>query len=178
MKKNWMIITGVGFAVLLSLAGCNKVKDLLNVTFTTNNVEATFTVEPAAAGNFTSTQNVVTSDLKDQISSQGGNIGSLKSVEVDTCTISVVTAERNLNAFQSVEVWVQVTGQAEKKIAWIDNVPDNVTAVGLAILSDDIKALIDNDQYTVTVKGVLDSALETAIDLKATIKYKVVVGAK
>ncbi len=173
-----MILTGISLVMLLTLSRCNKIKDLLDVTFTTSSINAIFTVNPAAAGDYSSTQTVVQSDLNDQITSHGGSIASVKSIEIDSCIISVVTANRNLNPFKSIEVYAQVTGQAEKEIAWIENIPDNVTAVGLTLLTDDIKALIDNDSYTVTVKGVLDSALVTAIDLKATIKYKVVVGPK
>jgi hypothetical protein len=178
MKKIRINRVGISFIMLLLFTGCDKVKNLLDVTFTTDRVEITFTVNPSAAGAFSSTQEVVQSDLNQQISDNGGSTGDLKSVELDTCSLLVVTPERNLNPFQSLEVWVQATGEAEKKIAWVENIPENVTSVVLSLSSDDIKSLLDKDQYTVTVKGVLDSALETAIDLKAVVKYNVVVGPK
>jgi hypothetical protein len=178
MKRKWMKIVIVFFMGLLVFSGCNQVKDLLDVTFTADNVTVSFTVNPAAAGAYSTTDQVVTSDLNDQIASNGGNISALKNVELQECTINVVTAGRNLDPFQSVEVWVKVDGQPDKEIAWNESVPAGVTSVPLSISGDDIKALIDQDQYTVTVKGILDGALETAIDLQAILKYKVVVGPK
>jgi hypothetical protein len=178
MKRNRMKIVIVFFMGLLVFSGCNQVKDLLDVTFNANEVDVSFTVNPAAAGVYTTTDQVVTSDLNDQIASNGGNISALKSVALQECTINVVTAGRNLDPFQSVEVWVKVTGQPEKEIAWNESIPTGVTSVPLSISADDIKALIDQDQYTVTVKGILDGGLETAIDLQAVLKYKVVVGPK
>jgi len=165
----------MGFIVF---SGCSKVKDLLDVTFTANSVEVAFTVDSAAAGTYTSADQVVTSDLNEQITSNGGSVGALKSIELTACTINVVTADRNLDPFKSMEVWVKVTGQTDKKIAWNDSVPTGVTSVPLLISADDIKDLLDQDQYTVTVKGVLDGALEKAIDLKAILTYKVVVSPK
>jgi hypothetical protein len=178
MKRNCIYLGGILFIGLLLVTGCDKVKNLLDVTFTTSSTEVTFTVNPIAAGPFTSTQSIVQSDLNDQISSNGGSIDALKSVELNECTINVVTPDRNLNPFQSIAVYAQVTGQSEQKIAWADSIPNGVTTVNLTLSSDDIKSLIDQSQYTVTVKGVLDGALETAIDLKAIVTYNVVVGPK
>jgi hypothetical protein len=178
MKKTGTISLGLTFIMLLLFSGCDKVKNLLDVTFTSDSTSVDFRVDSSAAGAFTSTQVVVQSDLNQQITDNGGSISELKSVEIQGCKIVVLSADRNLNAFQSLEVYAEVTGQAEKKLAWIDNVPENVTSVELSLSSDDIKSLIDQDQYTITVKGVLDNALAPSINLRAIVRYKVVVGPK
>jgi hypothetical protein len=175
MKRTLLKLLSISSLVILLFPGCDKAKDLLDISFTSNSVDAYFTVNPSSAGAYSSTETIVSSDMSDQISSNGGNISSLKSIELETCTITVQSADRNLNPFQSLEVYINVPGVGEKKVAWVDNVPTNVTYVALSISSDDIKTLIDQDQYTVTVRGILDGALDPAIDLKATITYKVVV---
>jgi len=63
------------------------------------------------------------------------------------------------------------------RIAWIDNIPANSTSVIATTSDTELKSFLDETSNTATAKVTLDQALTTAITIKATINYKVTVGA-
>jgi hypothetical protein len=159
-----------------TMGSCDKVNDLLDISFTTDYVEATFTVNPSDAGEYTFTETVMQSDLQQEISDNGGSIGNLKEVTIEEATLEVVSPGKNLDAFSWVEVYVSTPTIAEAMVASIETIPDGQTSVALQLSEEDLKNLLEEDEYTVRVVGELDEPITESIDLKIKIKYDVVVG--
>jgi hypothetical protein len=91
MKRNKLIMPTFIVVVIILFSGCNKLKDALEVNFTTNGTEITFTVNPSAAGDYSITKEISQSDVNQEIKDNGGDVGKLKSVKLDNCIFEVVT---------------------------------------------------------------------------------------
>jgi hypothetical protein len=63
------------------------------------------------------------------------------------------------------------------RIAWVDNIPDGLSSIIATTSNTELKGFMDETSNTATAKVTLDQALTTAITIKATLKYTVVVGA-
>jgi hypothetical protein len=171
MKKFMLLIPILFVTVILLFSGCKKITDKLDITITTDETEITFTVNPSPAGDYTFIQDSLQSDLDQQIANNGGDASKIKSVTVNECNFDVVTPDRFLDEFKSVELDLNST-----KVAWKDNIPVSSISEKLIIAHDDLNSILHKDMYTVTAKGTLDQELKTAITIKARIKYSVKVG--
>jgi hypothetical protein len=172
MKKNKLLTPALVLVTFLLFSGCDKLKEALEISFTTNEIDATFTVNPTPAGEYTSTQEVIQSDLKQQIKDNGGDIDKIKSIKVEECILEVVTPDRTFKEFKSADLYLNTT-----KIGWIDNIPENSTSEILSFSQDDLESFLEDDSYTAVAKGTLDQELTSAITIKAKIKYSVKVSA-
>ena len=172
MKKLNFLSLAVPMSILFLSVGCDKIKDALDITFTTNEIEITFTVNPAPAGDYTSTQQVVQSDLKQQIEDNGGDASKIRSIKIEECKFEVVTPDRTFKEFQSANLYLNTT-----KIAWVDNIPESSTSETMTFTQDNLDSFLTDETYTGVAKGVLDQELTTAITIKAKIKYSVKVSA-
>jgi hypothetical protein len=177
MKKLRIITPTFIIVVFLLFSGCKKIKEALQVTFTTDETEITFTVNPSPAGDYTFTQEIIQSELDQEIEDNGGDIGKIKSVKIDECIFEVVTPDRNFNEFKSIELYLKSATIAQKRVAWIDDIPSNSTSETLTISNENLQSFLEEDSYTATAKGTLDEELKVAITIKAKVKYRVTVGA-
>lgn len=174
MKKlNLLILASM---LMFLMSSCDWFSKILSVDFDTNSTDVSFTVDPTSAGSHQLKLEVIKSDLAQEIKDNGGDIKNLKSVQLQKATAMVISAGRNLDAFQSLDVIVRTDGQADKKVAWVDNIPQGSTSVDLSITTDELKGLIDQDQYTIIINGVLSQDLKESIDLKVSVVYHVTVG--
>lgn len=174
MKKFSLLVSASMLVLLMS--SCDWFNKILSVDFNTNSADVSFTVDPTGAGSHQLKVDVIQSDLEQEIKDNGGDISNLKSVQMEQATAMVISAGRNLDAFQSLEVIVSSDGNPDDTIAWVDNIPTGVTSVDLTVTTDELKSIIDQDQYTVTINGVLDEDLTESIDLKVSVIYHVTVG--
>jgi hypothetical protein len=166
-----LIIVIAGFS-----SDCKKLKDALDKNFTTDETELTFTINPASTGEHTFALQVVSSDIIKQITDAGGDVGKIKSIKINECVFEVVSQGRNFDEFQSFDLYLSDGSADPVKVAWIDNIPENSFSQTLTLVDQDFKDLLNGDTYNVTIKGVLDKNLETALDVKAKIKYSITVG--
>jgi hypothetical protein len=172
MKKtlrNWMLVISLVFLVV----SCDKVLDQLELSFDVKVNEIEFTINPAKSGEIVEDYYVVNEDLKAQIEEEGGNIDNLEDVFVDEATVSIQSGADSFDALESFEVFIKADGLADKKIAWMDAIPANVTSVSPTITSDDLKDYISSDAYTVTFIGVLSADITQDVVLNAEIVFDV-----
>ena len=162
--------------VVLLMTSCDWFDKILSVDFTTSSTDVSFILDPTSAGSHELKVKVFESDLEQEIKDNGGDIKNLKSVEMEEATAMVLTSDQTLDPFQSLEVIVSADGMPDKKVAWVDNIPDGVTSVDLSITTDELKDLLNQDKYTVTINGVLDHDLTESIEMKVSVKYHVTVG--
>jgi hypothetical protein len=172
MKRIKILTPSLFVVAILLFSGCDKLKDALEINFTTDEIDVTFTVNPTPAGEYSSTEEVVQSDLEQQITDNGGDVDKIKSIKIESCVLEVVTPDRTFNEFQSAELHLDQT-----KVAWIDNIPENSTSEILNFSQDNLDSFLQNETYTAVAKGTLDQELTNAITIKAKIKYSVKVSA-
>jgi hypothetical protein len=177
MKRLKLLTPALMLFAILLFSGCNKIKDALEVTFTTDETEITFTVDPSHAGAYTFTQQIIQSELNQEIENNGGDISKIKSVKIDKCILEVVTPDRNLNEFKSFDLYLNSAKISQKRVAWIEDIPLNSTSEIISISDENLQGFLEEDMYTIVAKGTLDMDLKVAITIKAKIEYTVTVGA-
>lgn len=171
MKRSiYFLLTGFVFLCLMN--SC----ELLDITFTTGDDEITFTVNPSEAGEYVLTEELLQSELKQEIEDHGGNMDNLKQVTVNEAVLNVLTAGKNLNPFEWVEVYISTPNISEKLIASVSSIPDGTTSIALQLSGEDLKALVEEEEYTIRVVGELGESIDEAIDCVLKIKYDVEVG--
>jgi hypothetical protein len=176
MKRSLLSLSFM-IALILGIAvSCDLFDNVLDINFDTDYVDVTFTVNPSEAGPYTFTQEVIQSDLQQQIEDNGGSIGNLKDVNIKEIVIEVASAEKNLNAFDQFDVFMSATAINEIKVASVGNIPDGATSAVLQIEQSDVKKFLNEEEYTIRISGELGEAITEPIDMVAKIKYEVTVG--
>jgi hypothetical protein len=172
-------IKGLLMAFMLAgtMVSCGLVEDLLDVSFTTGYDEVSFTVNPSDAGEYLFTEEYLQSDLEQEIADEGGDINNLKEVTINEAILEVVTAGKNLDPFDWVEVYISTPSIDEVMVASAEVIANGQVSVELQIAGDDLKNILEEEEYTVRVVGELGESIDEAIDLLIKIKYDVVVGA-
>jgi len=172
-------ITGLIMAAMLAgtMVSCEQVEDLIDISFTTGYDEVSFTVNPTNAGEYLFTEEYIQSDLEQEIEDNGGNIDNLKEVTINEAILEVVSAGKNLDPFDWVEVYISTPSIAEVMVASAEVIASGQVSVELQIAGDDLKNILEEEEYTVRVVGELGESIDEAIDLVIKIKYNVTVGA-
>jgi hypothetical protein len=171
MKR--MIRTGIAILSLGIIATSCDIFDLVDINFTTDSQSADFIIEPNTAGAHYEQVEIITTDIKKQIEDEGGKIDDLQSVKISDLTVSVVSGTANLDAFESFKITIKADGIDEKQIAWMDTIPLGVTSVEPQHITDNLKDFIGEDQYTITLTGVLRNTTTEDITLRVSSHYDV-----
>jgi len=171
MKKHVNALIGAALLIIFSTS-CDLL-NLVDINFTTDESSVDFTIEPASAGSHYDEIEIVTTEIKQEIEDNGGKLDNLKSIKVSDLLIEIVSGASNLDAFESFEILFESDGTAEKKIAWVDDVPLGVTQVIPDFIDENLKDYLGQDTYTITLSGVLRSETTTDIVLKVKAHYDV-----
>jgi hypothetical protein len=75
-----------------------------------------------------------------------------------------------------VEVYISTPSIAEVMVASAEVIASGQVSVELQIAGDDLKNILEEEEYTVRVVGELGESIDEAIDLVIKIKYNVTVG--
>jgi hypothetical protein len=171
MKKQLKTLIAATAFVAFS-ASCD-LTDIVDINFTSDQQSVDFTIAPASAGDYYEQVEVVTTDIKKQIEDNGGSIDNLKSIKVSDLSIEIVSGATNLDAFKSFELKITATGAADKKLAWIDDVPLGVTSAAPSYITEDIKDYVGQDTYTIKLSGILRSAITNDVVLRTKAHFDV-----
>lgn len=165
--------TGTVLIVAMILVSSCDILDLVDINFTSDEQSADFVIEPASAGTHVEQAEVVVTEIKQQIEDEGASIDDLQEVTISDLTVSVVSGAENLDAFESFEITIEAEGIASKKIAWMENIPTGVTSVEPEYISDNLKDFIGEDEYTITLTGVLRADVTADVTLRVSAHYEV-----
>ena len=165
---------GVVAIMLLGIVGCDEIIEKLGINFEIGPHIVDFNVTPRSAGDLFESYDVVLVDIKKEIEDNGGSLDKLESIKIKEATISIISGTNNFDAFEWVECWIETTGMAAKKVAWVNPVPLSVSeVVPTGITSDNLKDYLEDDQYTVILKGKLREDITETVYLSAEIYYQV-----
>jgi hypothetical protein len=171
MKTHLHSILAAGLLAMFT-SGCDLL-NLVDINFTTNEHSVDFTIEPASAGAYFEQVEIVATEIKKEIEDNGGSLKNLKTVKISDISVELVSGADYLDAFESFEIAIESKDIAEKKIAWIDDVPLGVKQATPEFTTDNLKDYVGQDTYTIKLKGVLRSDVTTDVVLKVKAHYKV-----
>lgn len=170
MRK--LILATVALLVFVG-TGCDTIDDLL--TFYINHDE-TITI----ASNFPIGQVVpltpvtVTTNSEDTFKNNQTRGELVKDVTLNKLTLTVTDPQGgNFDFLESIEIFISSDNEAEVKLAYLDEVPQNATTIELKSTNAKLDEYIKSDTYTIRTKAVLAKSISSDIDIKADMRFKV-----
>ncbi len=80
-------------------------------------------------------------------------------------------AESTWDFLKKIEIYISADGLDDKKIAWMDNIPQTgLKSIDLTVSSDDLKEYIKKDKYKLQTKTVTRQLVshDTKVEIKST----------
>lgn len=133
-------------------------------------------MNPLEAGLYTFVEKILQSDIQAEIEENGGSIDNLRDITIKEAKLEMLTPGQNLDAFESVRVYIESENHDEMLIGSVENINDGRLQVNLNVTEESLKEILEDEEYIVRVGGVLSDDVETILDLAVKIKYKVKVG--
>ncbi|WP_347157409.1 hypothetical protein [Pontibacter chitinilyticus] len=160
---------------LLALAGiaCNKIDDLL--TFYINQdeeikVEATFPLGQVVP----LTPVTVTTNSEETFKNNKTRAELVKDVTLQQLELTITDPQNeNFNFLKGIELYISSEQQGETKIAYLDEVPQNVRTLQLKLTNAKLDEYIKGDAYTIRTKAVLAKPIASDIAINAGMRFKV-----
>ena len=171
--KRRMKIWALLLTVVLMAVSCDELLDQLNITFDLGPYNVDFVLEPETKGETVSDFDVVLVDLAKEVEDNGGKMDQLDLIKLTSANIKIISGVSNFNAFESFDVYIKTPTKSEKKIAWKNSVPMDVTELVPDFTSDNLKDYLQESEFTIVLKGVLREDLTQQANLQAEISFDV-----
>lgn len=179
MKKSIYYLISVAIFAVVAISSCDLIDELLEIDFNTDFKEIHFTIEPSDADVYTFFESNIMSDLAEEISDNGGSIDNLRKVTLDSSYIEVEPFDNgNLDALAWGEVYIKAPPDYPELVlvASVYGIPEGVRSIRFAIAGEDVRNMLQQDQYTIIMKGELDKEVVIALNLILNLRYNVEVG--
>lgn len=140
--------------IAISLAGCKK-GDLGVVTFDVTQ-DGTFEYPPnnGILDLLEITTPAISSSWKGQFENNNTDANNLEEMKLKTATLTITEPGGQTWKFlKSMEVWIEADGLQKTKIAYNDNIDENIgQTLSLTPIDVDLKPFAQKDQFQLTIK--------------------------
>lgn len=157
--------------VLVLFSNCKKLEELtkFNISF---NSEVTIPANSIINLPFDIFTPDITTNYQEQFSANKTRTDLVSEIKMDAVNITVkAPAGQNLDFLKSINIFIAAEGLDEKEIAFINDVPDGLTALSLECVSDNIKDYITKDKIKLRVKTVTDKTVSQNTELDVQTKF-------
>lgn len=126
---------------------------------------------PSPVGEISISKTTTSAERDSLLAAQGGPGYKIVSTEIESQKFTCSGKNKNFNSFEYFETWIAAPGLPDLKIAEKNPVPLDVTSVSLDTLHQELKDYFIGDQYTVTMKVKLKTALTDSLSTKLNAKF-------
>jgi len=168
MKKLLFIIV----AVLVIVQSCKEVNKLTQFSIS-NNSTATI---PATLG-IDLPIDIWTPDIPTNSETEFKSNNTAKNlvqhITLTSLSVEITSPESSTFDFlKNIEIYISADGLAEKKIAWLDNIPQTgLKTIDLTVSSDDLQEYIKKDKYKLRTKTVTRELISHDTDIAIHAKF-------
>ena len=145
---------------VVALAGCNKLDKLtqFDMPFDTS-VDIPSTVGINLPFNIITPD--ITTNSESSFESNETNKDLIEKITLKTMEMTVSKpAGEDFSFLKSIEITIKADGLDDKKIAWLNDIPDNAgSKITLETTADDLKEYIKKDSYKLDIETVTDEIL-------------------
>jgi hypothetical protein len=94
----------------------------------------------------------------------------IEEIVLTELTLSILSpSNASFDFLKSIEIFISADGEAEKKVAWMDDIPKtSLKTIFLLTTSDDLKAYIKADKYKLNTKTVTRQLISQDTELEIT----------
>lgn len=173
MKNKRLAFQGFLLGIIILLAGCKKVDELL--TFSISD-ETTFTVESTALLDLP--VNIPTPDVTTNSNQKFENNNTSAALVKDIRLQSVRLTIKNptgetFDFLKSIRLYISTNSSDEIELASLDNIPVGISTIELETTDDRLDAYVKSSSYQLRANVVTDEALSNDVDVKANIQFQV-----
>lgn len=169
MKVNAVLFV----SVLVISVSCDKVEDLL--TFPIRH-ETTFTIESASPLNVPLPIPLpdVTTNSSQTFENNNTRADLVKDIRLEDLRLTIDSpAGKNFNFLKSVYVYISTSSSPEIQLAYVENVPMNVTQVDLMPTGERLDSYVKASSYKLRTSVVTREALTQSVDIRVNLEFKV-----
>ena len=170
MKTTKIFLILLAAALVFSYACDELLGDLLK--FDTETYTLNFTIEPTDTIGFLEFSSEDKEANVDSILEANGiPPDRLKSARVSDVKVTILTEGCTFDPVSNVELSIETTSLGSTRLAWLDPVPRDSTTVILEITKNDLQEYLQEDKFTITVSGTLNSIVDKTVDLVTELKF-------
>ncbi len=172
-QRSKLILTFAAIVIVLSVASCKKIHDLL--TFNVN-VENNFTV--AASGPLNLPIDIltpqVTTNSSQQFQNNNSDVNKVKDIKLTKVDLQIVSpAGKTFSFLQSVHIYVSTNASDEIELAYLDNVSSTATTISLTPTTATLDKYVKASSYSLRTKVVTKQALTQDVEIKNLCQFQV-----
>jgi len=169
--KAWLIMVGLA-GILYS--GCDKVDEL-----TQFDMEYTSEVTIPASSGIDLPINIFTPDIETN-SEQMFQLNDtrkdkIEEINLKTMQLTVLMPEgEDFSFLKSIEIYIEADGLSESRIAWKENIPDDVgNELDMNTTDEDLKEYIKKDEFKLRVKTLMDELIDQDHEIEVYSVFRV-----
>lgn len=165
------------FALTLLLAltsiACDKIDDLL--TFYINHDETIEIKSYFPVGTVAPISPIpVTTNSSEDFKNNKTQAELVKNVVLDKLELVITDPQtENFNFLKKIEIYISAEGKPEIKIAYLEQIPQNVNKIELISTNAKLDEYIKGESYTIGTRATLAKAVTNDITIKANMRFKV-----
>lgn len=171
MKKISVLL--FAFALLIGFNGCQTINEW--TSFDLGPWKTSFTVPgngiAANLSNFTSlADSLIPTSATKSFTLNGTSSSLVDKITMKEMKLTLDSTATDMNFLKDIELWVKADGLDSVKIAYYNNIPDNVKTLSLTMTDVNLKSYLSKDKFTLTPKVKLDAipSKSTKIEISQT----------
>ncbi|RYD82403.1 MAG: hypothetical protein EOP53_03795 [Sphingobacteriales bacterium] len=184
MKKHFLAIPYmvIVFAATLSLAGCKdgKPSDLLPKSYSFDLEKSlSFDLQKAPAlGQITLSDVKLSIDMDSALAANGLSSFTVSKVQTRSVAVNTETPGANLDAFDSLALFVTASNLPEARIAYKYGIPNDIKSLDMDVDDVNIAEYLKEKPTNLKIKATLGDSIKQDMTLNANIIFKIDVSRK
>ncbi|WP_299826264.1 hypothetical protein [uncultured Pontibacter sp.] len=169
-----MNLLRIAFAVLLAFAAvaCDAVDDLF--TFYIEEEETIEVKSYFPVGLAPIVPIKVTTNSSEDFKNNKTQAELVKDVTLNRLHLEITDPQtENFNFLSKIEIYISAEGKSEVKIAYLDQIPQNVNLIQLVSTNAELDEYIKDESYTIITRATLARAVANDVTIKANMRFKV-----
>lgn len=145
--------------IMISFLGCKKFDKL-----TQFNMDFDQTAVIPASSGINLPFNVLTPDMQTNSAStfevNDTRKDLVEEIKLTTLTLTLNSpSNANFNFLKSINIYISADGLPETKIAWKEDIPEDISVLNLTVSNSDIKEYIKKDKFSLRMNAVTDEVI-------------------
>ena len=168
MKTNILFLAFVLSAII---TGCNKA----GVSFLISN-QADFRIESSSPFNlpFEIGTPDVTTNSSQEFQNNNTSANLIKEVKLEELKLSITSpGGKTFSFLKSVQIFISTTSSDEIELAGLDNIASSASTISLNTSTQNLDKYVKASSYKLRTKVVTKETLTQAVDIRASIKFRI-----
>lgn len=178
MKKHFLTIPymAIAAAIVFTFAGCDKILDKFSFNL---DRRITFDLQKAPpVGNVTLTNLKMSIDLDSALAANGVDNYTVTNITPNSASLATLTDSTNLDAFDSVSVFVTSTTLPEARIAHKNGIPKGIMQVPLEMSTVNVAEYLKEKPATFKINATMGDSVKKPMTMAVDVVFRVEVQKK